>query len=161
MWYDIPYGRKQQTKHKWNIQLAKNRGQLPTKYKHKTNNVLHPRTASNYVSFVFKYLHRKKPNIAYSHFKISYSVGVNSRNLCHISAQPKSCIWINMHTYSEVHCTFPCITLSKFLLYNPSMKAMDFLPDTSNYVLRMCRECQKRFPRHRGLVILTCITARA
>ena len=35
------------------------------------------------------------------------------------------------------------------------------LPDTSNCGLRMRRECRERFPRHRGLAIQTCITARA
>ena len=35
------------------------------------------------------------------------------------------------------------------------------LPDTQNYGLRMRREFRERFPRHRGLAIPTCITARA
>ena len=39
--------------------------------------------------------------------------------------------------------------------------AMGLLPDTQNGVLRMSRECRERFPRHRGLAIPTCITARA
>ena len=38
---------------------------------------------------------------------------------------------------------------------------MGFLPDTWNCGLRMRRECRERFPRHRGLAIPTCITARA
>ena len=38
--------------------------------------------------------------------------------------------------------------------------AIGLLPDTSNWVLRMRRECQERFPRHRGLAIATCIRAR-
>ena len=38
---------------------------------------------------------------------------------------------------------------------------MGLLPDTQNCGLRMRRECRERFPRHRGLAIQTCITARA
>ena len=38
---------------------------------------------------------------------------------------------------------------------------MGLLPDMWNCGLRMRRECQERFPRHRRLVIPTCITARA
>ena len=38
---------------------------------------------------------------------------------------------------------------------------MGLLPDTKNCWLRMRRECRERFPRHLGLVIPTCITARA
>ena len=38
---------------------------------------------------------------------------------------------------------------------------MDLLPDTYYYGLCMHRECRERFPRHRGLAIPTCITARA
>ena len=38
---------------------------------------------------------------------------------------------------------------------------MGVLPDTNNCELRMRREYRKRFPRHRGLAITTCITARA
>ena len=38
---------------------------------------------------------------------------------------------------------------------------MGFLPDTSNCGLRMSRKCRERFPRHHGLAIQTCITARA
>ena len=37
---------------------------------------------------------------------------------------------------------------------------MYLLPDTQNCMLRMRRECRERFPRHPGLAILTCITAR-
>ena len=39
--------------------------------------------------------------------------------------------------------------------------AMDFLPDMPNCGLCMRRECRERVPRHRGLAIPTCITARA
>ena len=38
---------------------------------------------------------------------------------------------------------------------------MGLFPDTQNCELRMRREYRKRFPRHRGLAIPTCITARA
>ena len=38
---------------------------------------------------------------------------------------------------------------------------MGLLPDKLNCGLRMRQECQERFPRHRGLAIPTCITARA
>ena len=38
---------------------------------------------------------------------------------------------------------------------------MGLLPDTENCGLHVCQECQERFPRHRGLAIPTCITARA
>ena len=38
---------------------------------------------------------------------------------------------------------------------------MDLLADTLNCALRMRQEYQERFPRHRGLAIPTCITARA
>ena len=38
---------------------------------------------------------------------------------------------------------------------------MGLLPDTQNCGLRMRSECRKGFTRHRGLAILTCITARA
>ena len=38
---------------------------------------------------------------------------------------------------------------------------MGLFPDTYNWGLRMRRESRERFPRHRGLVIPTCITARA
>ena len=38
---------------------------------------------------------------------------------------------------------------------------MGLLPDTQNCGLRMRRECRERFPRHRGLAIPACITARA
>ena len=39
--------------------------------------------------------------------------------------------------------------------------AMGLLPDTQTCGLRMRRECRESFPRHRGLAIPTCITARA
>ena len=38
---------------------------------------------------------------------------------------------------------------------------MDLLPDTKNWGLRKHREYRERFPRHRGLAIPTCNTARA
>ena len=38
---------------------------------------------------------------------------------------------------------------------------MSLIPDTQNCGLCMRRECRERFPRHRGLAIPTCITARA
>ena len=38
---------------------------------------------------------------------------------------------------------------------------MGLLPDTWNCGLRMRRECREHFSRHHGLVIPTCITARA
>ena len=38
---------------------------------------------------------------------------------------------------------------------------MGLLPDMKNGELRMRRECQERFPNHRGLAIPTCITTRA
>ena len=38
---------------------------------------------------------------------------------------------------------------------------MDLLPDTKKCWLRMRQECRERFPRHRGLAIPACITARA
>ena len=38
---------------------------------------------------------------------------------------------------------------------------MGLLPDKQHCGLRMRRECRERFPRHRGLAIPTCITARA
>ena len=38
---------------------------------------------------------------------------------------------------------------------------MGLLSDTQNCGLHMRRECRERFPRHRGLAIPTCITARA
>ena len=38
---------------------------------------------------------------------------------------------------------------------------MSLLPDTKHCALRMRWECRERFPRHRGLAIPTCITARA
>ena len=39
--------------------------------------------------------------------------------------------------------------------------SMDLLPDTQNRGLRMRWECRVRFPRHLGLAVPTCITARA
>ena len=39
--------------------------------------------------------------------------------------------------------------------------SMGLLPDTQNCGLRMHRECVECFPRHQGLAIPTCITARA
>ena len=38
---------------------------------------------------------------------------------------------------------------------------MGLLPDTLNCGLRMRRECRERFPRHLGLALPTCSTARA
>ena len=38
---------------------------------------------------------------------------------------------------------------------------MGLLPYTQTSGLRMRQECRERFPRHRGLAIPTCITARA
>ena len=38
--------------------------------------------------------------------------------------------------------------------------AMSLLPDTHKLGLRMRREWWERFPRHRGIAIPTCITAR-
>ena len=38
---------------------------------------------------------------------------------------------------------------------------MGLLPDTLTWGSRRRRECRERFPRHRGLAIPTCITARA
>ena len=38
---------------------------------------------------------------------------------------------------------------------------MGLLPETQNCGLCMRRQCRERFPRHRGLAIQTCITARA
>ena len=38
---------------------------------------------------------------------------------------------------------------------------MNLLPDRSKCGLPMSRKCRERFPRHRGLAIPTCITARA
>ena len=43
----------------------------------------------------------------------------------------------------------------------PLTVCMGLLPDAQNCGLRLHRECRERFPRHRGLAILTCITARA
>ena len=45
--------------------------------------------------------------------------------------------------------------------YIHTLHPMGLLPDTQNCGLRMSRECRERFPRHRGLAIPTCITARA
>ena len=41
-----------------------------------------------------------------------------------------------------------------------SPHCMFFLPDAKNCGLRMRRECREHFPRHRGLAIPACITAR-
>ena len=46
-------------------------------------------------------------------------------------------------------------------MWNKKDRYKGLLPDTQNYRLRMRRECRERFPRHRGLAIQTCITARA
>ena len=48
--------------------------------------------------------------------------------------------------------------LTKIALLTP---CMGLLPDTLNYELCMCREGRERFSYHRGLAIMTCITARA
>ena len=44
--------------------------------------------------------------------------------------------------------------------YLSTDSTMALLSDTLNWWLRMRRECRERFPRHRGLVMLTCITVR-
>ena len=46
-------------------------------------------------------------------------------------------------------------------IFRINMQAMGLLTDTENWRLRMRQECRERFPRHRGLAIPTCITARA
>ena len=43
----------------------------------------------------------------------------------------------------------------------PTKWTMSLLPNTQNCLLRMHRECRKRFPRHGGLAIPTCIRAPA
>ena len=46
--------------------------------------------------------------------------------------------------------------------YSPTPgPGMGLLPDTHNCGLCMRQECRERFPRHHGLAIPTCITARA
>ena len=62
-------------------------------------------------------------------------------------------------------CSVPshCLNQSGFIVscFLQVSLAMSLLPDTQNCGLRMHRECRERFPRHRELVIPTCITARA
>ena len=52
--------------------------------------------------------------------------------------------------------------LSASIIFIPksasSVRTMGLLPDMKKCVLRMRRECRKRFPRHRGLAIPTSIT---
>ena len=50
-----------------------------------------------------------------------------------------------------------CQSIKEINLWNP---LDSLLPDTWNWGLHMRRECRKRYPRHRRLAILTCITAR-
>ena len=45
--------------------------------------------------------------------------------------------------------------------WQQTQQALGLLPYTQNCGMLMCRECRERFPRHRGLAIPTCITARA
>ena len=52
------------------------------------------------------------------------------------------------------------VSLLRALLYW-DIVSMGLLLETQNCGLRMRRECRERFPRHRELVIPTCITARA
>ena len=51
-----------------------------------------------------------------------------------------------------------CQSIKEINVWNP---LDSLLPDTWNWGLRMRRECRERFPRHRRLAILACITARA
>ena len=44
---------------------------------------------------------------------------------------------------------------------NSPSRPMGLFPDTQICWLRMCWECRERFPRHHGLAVPTCITARA
>ena len=48
-----------------------------------------------------------------------------------------------------------------FVMILEKIDRMGLLPDTQNCGLRMRRECRECFPRHSGLAIPTCITARA
>ena len=75
----------------------------------------------------------------------------------------------SLNKYSNMRSAKDCSQYHSYTLvtYEPSLTLikqpqwkMGLLPDTQNGILRMRRECRERFPRHRGLAIPTCITAR-
>ena len=62
------------------------------------------------------------------------------------------CIWGLLH--------WCCCNHTTDLMPVNACRNMGLLPDTWSCGLCMCRECRERFPRHHGLAITTCITAR-
>ena len=71
-----------------------------------------------------------------------------------ISKQYSDRCWVIMRHWHNGHGASIPWSWQRPVWYGP-------LARCENCRLRMCRECQERFPRHCGLAILTCITAHA
>ena len=112
----------------------------------------------------------------YSSFAECGSLSVISKRSINIAFIPSLLFYISvpyctsLNKYSNMRSAKDCSQYQSYTLvtYEPSLTLikqpqwkMGLLPDTQNGILRMRRECRERFPRHRGLAIPTCITARA
>ena len=82
-----------------------------------------------------------------AHGFVKFYIGELSRNQCNIC-------WRRFDVIMNLQFSDIC-------WIEPLYDATGLLTDTWHCGLRMRCECRERFPRHRGLAILTCITARA
>ena len=78
----------------------------------------------------------------------------NSQNQTHTHAHTHT----NVHTKCLSACQLSKLVTAGGLCFSVCRCHGSF---TRNYGLRMRRECRERFPRHHGLAIPTCVTARA
>ena len=89
----------------------------------------------------------------------SYEEGVHLPVICR--GRPRLPPSMRSHAVTERRDSTYAVTVKKTQQLQGFILGMGFLTNTQNCGLRMHRECRERFPRHRGLAILTWITARA
>ena len=91
---------------------------------------------------IFVYLNKQK-----------YFFASEMAQVAEVIVQTMTCLSSIVNTMLLMGCLVPCV--------DKLSTAMGLLPYTENCMLRMRRGCRVRFPRHRGLAILTCIRTRA